>query len=326
MIYLIKSPSFKHKFILKIGYTMDDRGEKRFESYVGCNPDIEVLYTIPEGTPEDEANLHKYFKHLRYCRFEWYIDSLDIINFFKTHTTKESLKEIDIFSSSLTYGDLLSKKTKILRPFVTAVKKITGRLDESIYDLCFHASEKVGLEWVCNYYPDLAAPILQEYENMKTLLENDKLKKFIKHLQTPSMGHISDRLKLLCETDEFTDDEKKLIAQQVSEKFDLYYNLVGPEVCKGYGYNITLIKNKVRDLSIPALNVKNEFLLTFQVGKRYTNKDAKNAIKEIYERLGILTKTGKTTDLNEFFNIKPIKFFDSSSGKWIHGIEILGTR
>ena len=154
----------------------------------------------------------------------------------------------------------------------------------------------------------------------------DKIAGFVEKLRDTSMGHISDRLKLLCETDEFTDDEKKLIAQQVSEKFDLYYNLVGPEVCKGYGYNITLIKNKVRDLSIPALNVKNEFLLTFQVGKRYTNKDAKNAIKEIYERLGILTKTGKTTDLNEFFNIKPIKFFDSSSGKWIHGIEILGTK
>jgi hypothetical protein len=112
MIYLIKSPSFKHKFILKIGYTMDDRGDGRFDDYRSTNPDIEVLYTISGGTQNDETNLHKYFRHLRYCRIEWYIDSLDIINFFKTHTTKESLKDIDIFGTFTDKGELLSKKVK----------------------------------------------------------------------------------------------------------------------------------------------------------------------------------------------------------------------
>jgi hypothetical protein len=59
---------------------------------------------------------------------------------------------------------------------------------------------------------------------------------FIKYLQDNSTP-FSVRLKILCETIDFTVEEKKLIAYEASSSFDRCYNLVGPERCKACGYN-----------------------------------------------------------------------------------------
>ena len=77
------------------------------------------------------------------------------------------MEEIDIFESK---EELFLRKIKILRPFVVSVKNVTGKLDESIYNMCFSASERVGLEWICNFYPDIAPSIIQDYEDTKEIL------------------------------------------------------------------------------------------------------------------------------------------------------------
>ena len=318
MIYLIKSPSFKYKFILKIGYTMDERGESRFEDYRSNNPEIEVLYKIPGGTQEDETNLHRYFRHLKCYRAEWYIDSQDIIDFFRTHTTKESLEEINIFGSK---EELFLRKIKILRPFIASVEKITGKLDESIYDLCFNASESVGLEWICNYYSDLAPSIIQDYEDTKSLLQNnERLKEFIEYLNCPRNGSLSVRLKKLCETNEYTDEEKSLVAQQVSEKFDKFYNIIGPERCKNLGYNVTDIKKEIKNKLIGNNNIKKKFLETFNIGDKFSNPEAKKIINKIYQELGLNLKA-KAVDLEKYFNVKHAKI-KLDTGEWVNGIII----
>lgn len=322
MIYLIKSPSFKYKFILKIGYTMDERGESRFEDYKSNNPEIEVLFKIPGGTQEDETNLHRYFRHLKCYRAEWYIDSQDIIDFFRTHTTKESLEEINIFGSK---EEMLSRKIKILRPFVISVKNVTGKLDESIYDLCFSASERAGLEWICNFYPDIAPSIIQNYEDTKDILNNKKLKEFIKYLSNTKSGHISDRLRKLCETNEYTDEEKSLIAQQVSEKFDQYYNLVGPKRCAQLGYYITDIKREVNNLSISENKIKELFYSKFKVGDRISNVKAKEIVRDIYNTLG-LDKTPKAIDIGNYFEINKQLVTDPDTKMRVNGIVIKGVK
>lgn len=97
MIYLIQSPSYAdetrktYKDILKIGYTADESAEKRFCLYKNHNPSRVVLFTIPGATLQDESNLHAYFSRYRISGREWYEYSDEIIEFFKTHTTVESL-------------------------------------------------------------------------------------------------------------------------------------------------------------------------------------------------------------------------------------------
>lgn len=204
-----------------------------------------------------------------------------------------------------------------------SVEKVTGKLDDSIYSLCFKASERVGLEWVCNYYPDYAPMILQDYEDTKEILHKDKnkLKNYIDYLRDPTNGHISERLRHLCKTTEFTEEEKKLIAHQVSEKFDQYYNLVGPKRCAQFGYYITDIKREVNNLSIGEDKIKELFYSRFKVGDRISNVKAKEIVREIYNTLK-LDKTPKATDIGNYFGINKQLITDPDTNMRVNGIVI----
>ena len=148
----------------------------------------------------------------------------------------------------------------------------------------------------------------------------DRIGSFILELQDTSKS-LQSRIKYLCETKDFTDDEKKLIASQTSIVFDQYYNLVGPERCKALGYNTSRLNTEISNLSIPEDKIKDTFLNTFGVGEKYTKADLKEKVKELYEKLGY-QKNPKATDLQEYFDIRSIKL-KSPSGKWENGFEIL---
>ena len=103
MIYLIRSAALKDKddlectefeIILKIGYTKDNGRKSRFNCYITENPTCQVLYLIPGGTEQDEKGLHYLFKDYLKHGQEWFSYEQEILDFFKTHTTKESLNNL----------------------------------------------------------------------------------------------------------------------------------------------------------------------------------------------------------------------------------------
>ena len=81
--------------LIKIGYTKEKSKKSRFKSYLTENPTIKTLYLIPFGTTRDEKNLHRYFKQYLLYGNEWFKDVPEIIEFFDSHKTKESLKELE---------------------------------------------------------------------------------------------------------------------------------------------------------------------------------------------------------------------------------------
>ena len=152
----------------------------------------------------------------------------------------------------------------------------------------------------------------------------DKLSQYIDKLRDTKIL-FSDRLKYLCETQDLTDDEKKLVASQASESFDKYYNLVGPERCKALGYHTTKINkdllDSLSDSLITSDMIFSEISKFFQVGKKYTNKETKETIREIFNRLGY-SKSPKASILNDYYELKMTKAL-SKEGKWENGFEIL---
>ena len=150
-------------------------------------------------------------------------------------------------------------------------------------------------------------------------LKLDKMSEFIDKMRDTRVL-IPIRLKELCETPDFTDEEKKIIAQQSSEQFDKYYNLVGPERCKSLGYNQTLLGREIRNMMIPRDEIKSSFLGTFKPGDRYTNKDLKEIVGKIYIELGI-TKNPKGSDIKKYFRVRPITI--TVDGERSNGLEIL---
>ena len=146
---------------------------------------------------------------------------------------------------------------------------------------------------------------------------------FIEQLRDTSIGSFSNRLQKLCISEDFSEDEKKLMAQQVSERFDKYYNILGPEVCKACGYRSTDLNRRIEVLTSED-NIIKEFCMKFKVGNRYTNSQAKQMVKDIYDRLG-LYKSPKATDIFEYFEVKRVSMFDENKKK-INGIEILAIK
>ena len=148
----------------------------------------------------------------------------------------------------------------------------------------------------------------------------DKITKTINDLRDTTDKPFTERLKELCESG-FTEEEKKMIAQQVSERFDKYYNILGPERCKANGYRPTDLEREIKALTSKD-NITREFCIRFKVGERYTNSEAKKMVGKLYEDIGLGYKKPKATDIFEYFEVKRVSMFDENRKK-INGIELL---
>jgi hypothetical protein len=112
-----------------------------------------------------------------------------------------------------------------------------------------------------------------------------------------------------------------------SDKYFNYYDILGFDGIKACKCQESYIKRKIDDIkgnSMIDRDVRKEIYRLFQIGKRYINKDIKQSLKILYERLGYM-KTAKANDLEEYFEIKAVKFQDLS-GKWVHGLELLSKK
>jgi hypothetical protein len=97
MIYVYRSAGYDKEFniihLIKIGYTEDMT--KRNSMYTSHNPGIRLICTIPDLGEDVEHALHSIFGKFLYPDFgrEWFVYNEEIIDFFKTHTTPESILE-----------------------------------------------------------------------------------------------------------------------------------------------------------------------------------------------------------------------------------------
>ena len=225
--------------------------------------------------------------------------------YFKTiGKTKE--ETIEIFSKRL--DEKLRETYRLLRAFEGAVeedksallRKYTKDIASSNYmddyvSISFVNGEKIPVKNNLVYISEQRAYEIQQIDYkdrfsvfssiQKEGLKLDRLSKAIGRLRETSIP-FSARLKYLCESTEYSDEEKKIIAQQASESFDRYYNLLGPERCKALRYNITDLKKEIADISIPKEKISQTFQSNFLVGARYSNVQAKEIIRKIYSELG----------------------------------------
>ena len=196
MIYVIRSaavvdesiPSFE--FILKIGYCRDDREKTWTAIYITENPTIKTLFTIPGGTEQDEKNLHHHFRKYLVYGNEWFSYNQEILDFFTTHTTKESLEELDTYYSKKKLMELeqlknarfLENKQKYINPILhnlgeVEILEYIKKQEElaTVLNNLFLTSSDIDNYFRTNY-PDVdfntpeiiskeAQKILQEFEN-----------------------------------------------------------------------------------------------------------------------------------------------------------------
>ena len=331
MIYLIKSPAYKdksckdHEDILKIGYTGEGSKKSRFDCYITENPTCQVLYLIPGGTEQDERCLHRHFNKYKKYGQEWFSYEQEILDFFKIHTTKESLKELNYLREDL--RKLIEKKyfNSILLSLVSE-PKIYFNIRTTLYN---------ELDNILKTVEDFDSYFKLHYPNInfeeECILEKDnKDFDFIESFRNEfnSDNNFIRRMRMYYRlVTEFSDIYKqniKIFHTIIPSNYQGYMNLLGPERIKANGYIEVDILNEMESV-LSVDNIKAEVLMKFHTGQRYSAKFIKVELAEIYNKLGI-KKTAKASDLNDWFDLKDCKVYNIETDKWDRGFEIIGVK
>ena len=338
MIYVIKSAAILDKntsslgFILKIGYCRDDREKVRRTAYLTENPTIKTLYTISGGTEQDEKNLHHHFRKYLVYGNEWFSYNQEILDFFTTHTTKESLEELDLHLSQNKLIKLqkernakfLENKQKYINPILHSLRDIEileyvkkqEELAETLNNLFLTFSDIES--YFRSNYPDIdfntseiisekAKKILQEFENQQFF--NNKMRYLY------SLNMEDSVAKQVLDNIYDTSYSKYYWTISASRAGTLKYQKGNLE--KEYQY----IVNSSKSISEIEVDVKNTINIEFKVDDKFTKAEIKEKLRKIYENCGY-NKTPKSNDLEQYFEIKECKV-TVSTGKQENGFKII---
>jgi hypothetical protein len=323
-LYLLRLPMFNDNgslsTCLKFGYSSNI--DKRMRQYGDYHPKFYILKKYEGGTQEDETRVKIYLKKYLIHHREFFKDCQEVLDFFKTNDTLDKIREVTSYITTSNEKERMKGSRVYFWPYISCIQEVVREVDTSLLlkdmtRLC-EKKEDLVLEFIKVRYPIEFPQILQEYEKWKKI--DPRLTEFIIRLQDTSIL-ISKRLQLLCESQDFTDEEKKIIARQASESFNKYYNVLGPERCKACGYNPTDMMREIEYLLISKDDIKEVFLSSFEVGKRYTNVETKGKVRKIYQDLNI-NKSPKAVDVKEFFSIKKAQIIMPDKTK-VNGLEIL---
>ena len=330
MLYLVKSYLKGNNFIYKIGFSEDSNIESRLSSYFYMNPGSEII-SLRQGDEMLEDLIHYYLYYLGY-RYqknnkldEWFIGNPEVLNIF--HISRKSLerkiwKHRDkVFNKDKIKSDkssdfqlfrylyLKNKDNFIGEKYKVTEDKKLIRLNPKEIDIIFYNS-------LLKYFPEeiIINSNISEYQSdlekeVQDFLDN----KFYK------TGLFHEKMRMYCE---FMDKHKgnKEVSDMIYFKiknsdFRKYYNFYGTSGCKAKEY----IK---KSLELGMIDVSKDSELSsvvhkkFRVNSRYTLKNIKQILQDIYRDLGITSKA-KATDLGKYFNLSSVSI--TENGKRVNG-------
>ena len=136
-----------------------------------------------------------------------------------------------------------------------------------------------------------------------------------------STGIFKYKMRMYCEFMDLHQGNKEvsdIIYYKIKDpKYRKYYNFYGTKGCSSLRY-------EEKNLELGMIDVAKESELSsvvhkkFQTGERYTLKEIKLVLQNIYRDLGITSKP-KATDLDKYFNLTRTKFSDPKTKKRIEG-------
>ncbi|MBP3732120.1 MAG: hypothetical protein J6I84_02620 [Bacilli bacterium] len=318
MIYLIRV-KYEKETLLKIGYTEDSRKKLRYSNYKMHNPLYELLNEIPEGDLQDETNLHYKFRHLLKYGREWFSESKEIYEFFKSHTTKESLQELKPYFPSF----IRSKQLPIVNPYVNAIVRVLGNnmtpvdINNLREDLIDCVPELID-GYIQRLFPNEFNEIIKAYKDLTASNSTPELDEF------NSLARFDDRMMLVVDKEKILSREDYItFLTRIPAEYRNYVETLGTDEIRAASYQRSKIFERWRKLvSIDSAEdlVRMRVYTEFEVGKRYSNLQTKQILNEIYQELEY-QKTPKATDLENYFEVKHLKV--TIDGNRVNGFEII---
>ena len=342
MIYLIKSFGYtegKGYFdLLKIGYTRDNNYKSRLMTYKYHNPTCELLYIIPEATEVDEDNLQYYFRdyqfiHNSFSSSEWFYYKDEIVDYFKTHTTRESLSSLPNSPSNKrsAFREYRREVVDIVK-YVLNVRFIEGSIDvldsfRQIDNMVDHIIDELHIRTISRvweYVKDTFGILPKEINSIEDNELRNEVGDFM--IKFGKAKFYTDKMRLLCESG-LSEKALSLVLKQIPLDYSTYYTTLGPSKIKSLSYQKSRLvseSNKIlNNTKISDDVIKDSFLKVFKLGSRITLSEAKSLISNIYLELG-LNKTARAKDLEQFFEVKLVKI--PKMDKRADGYELLSKK
>ena len=323
-------------FCTKTAYIGSDFYSDNASSYVFADPNIKSLaldisLDLPQivGRQRNRENPFKnniviFYRTIRKTEIE------DREAFDKTQEErrKETQRLLDFYEKGTpeeqrAYVQKLKndiKTSKYERDFISISKK-TGR---PVYNSFIDIANERGWEVSQKDYQDKIS-VTKSLESLTSNIseyQSDLEKEVQDFLDTKfySTGIFEKKMKMYCE---FMDKHKgnkevsDIIYYKIKDpKYRKYYNFYGTKGCKAISYKENKLKIGMIDVS------KSDELFSvvhkkFQVNSKYTLKEIKSVLQDIYRDLGITSKP-KATDLDKYFNLSSV-LITESSGKRTRG-------
>ena len=213
------------------------------------------------------------------------------------------------------------KTSKYERDFVSISKKTGKPVYNSFIDIANERSWEVSQKdyqdkiSVTKSLESLTSNISEYQSDLEKEVQDFLDNKFYK------TGLFHEKMKMYCEfMDKYQGNKEvsDIIYYKIKNlDFRKYYNFYGSSGCKAKEY----IK---KNLELGMINISKSDELSsvvykkFQIGSRYTLKEIKLVLQDIYRDLGITSKP-KATDLEKYFSLTRVKFSDPKTKKRIEG-------
>lgn len=138
----------------------------------------------------------------------------------------------------------------------------------------------------------------------------------------------AEKLKIYCEyLDSISGDQRltNIIKFYVKDPdYQKFYEYYGTQGCKAKEYRRSDLEEGIRSNKILKKSI-NVIQNSFEIGKRYTFKDIKLSLRNLYTSLG-LSKNPKATDIDNYFNTENTRIPNPETGKRDNGYLIVSRK
>lgn len=173
-----------------------------------------------------------------------------------------------------------------------------------------------------NYKDDIS--MINELHSKGYIVENqdkpmiDKANDFLIEFSKKTYD-FREAYKYLCES-RLPQEILNYVSKKISQEYINYYYVIGPDKSKSLGYQRSNLVKEYNNYRRSG-DIKSVIISEFQISQRYTLKEIKERLGEIYQKLNI-SKTPKALDLENYFEIKKTKV-TTVSGVRENGLEII---
>ena len=205
------------------------------------------------------------------------------------------------------------------------ISKITGKpVYNSLIDISFERAWDVSQK---DYQDSLSVTKAMLDTGLEVGVfknDNDKvIDDFISNVLY-SLGSFRDKMKLYCEFRDQYSDNPLLLTEfdkrtPTFRRYLYYYNFYGTAGCRARSYEDSELRDGMKDHLKKGM-LSTEIDLNFREGDKITMVEAKEKLKEIYNKLSI-SKTPKATDLGNYFLLSKTKIQTENGIK--HGFKLI---